>query len=78
MTKPAAVITRFGLKVNEVLPVFSLAVSPTPPKIPKYEGINGSTQGDKNESNPAAKIKKSGRSSTIFVIIVLCYSHVNL
>ena len=78
MTKPAAVTTRFGLKENEVWPYLSVGPSPAPPRILKYEGINGSTQGDKNESNPAAKTKNSGRSSTIFVIIILCYSHVNL
>jgi len=77
-TKPAAVNKRFGLKTGEVCSDLSLALKPTPPKMLKYDGISGSTHGDRNESKPAAKTKNSGRSSTILLIIVLYYTHVNL
>jgi hypothetical protein len=70
-TKPTAVKTRFGLIENELSPDLSLEPNPTPPRILKYEGIKGSTQGERNESSPAAKTKNNESSSTIFVIIVL-------
>jgi hypothetical protein len=63
MTKPIAVMASFGLE--------AFAPSPTPPRMLKYEGINGNTHGDRNESTPAAKTKSRGKSSIIFVIIVL-------
>jgi hypothetical protein len=41
-----------------------------PPTMLRYEGIRGSTQGDRNENNPAPKAKSKERFSVIRLIIV--------
>jgi hypothetical protein len=33
------------------------AIPAVPPKIPRYEGIKGNTQGEKKESSPAANVR---------------------
>jgi hypothetical protein len=51
-TKPTAALIRRGRFPSP---------KPTPPRIPIYEGINGSTHGERNESSPAEKINNSER-----------------
>jgi hypothetical protein len=41
-----------------------------PPTMLRYEGIRGSTQGDRNENNPAPKANKQERFSVIRLIIL--------
>jgi hypothetical protein len=36
-----------------------------PPRMPRYEGIKGRTQGDRNESSPAPKAKSREKFSVI-------------
>ena len=45
--------------------VFELKIS-GPHRLAKYTGTSGSTQGDINEANPAAKAAKSEMSSIIY------------
>jgi len=58
-TKPVAEKKRRNL----ALPSF-LAI-PSPPSMLKYEGIRGSTQGEKNESKPAVKTNNNESPSVI-------------
>jgi hypothetical protein len=44
---------------------FSEFIPPAAPRIPKYDGISGRTQGDKNERSPAAKTSNTKGYSTI-------------
>ena len=46
---------------------------PTPPRMLKYEGINGRTHGDKNESIPAANTNNNEKSVTIYTILFYNY-----
>jgi hypothetical protein len=54
-----------GLGAVNESPGFPPEGTTAPPKKQSQEGIRGSTQGDKNESSPAAKAKKSDRFSVI-------------
>jgi hypothetical protein len=52
------------------VPAMSLGLAPgslglMPPRILRYEGIRGRTQGDRNESSPAPKANNNERFSVI-------------
>jgi hypothetical protein len=44
---------------------------PTPPRMLKYEGIRGNTQGERNDKSPAAKTKKKEKSFAIIIHSIL-------
>jgi len=56
-------IKRFLL--SGLLSVEETAIPPALPRILRYDGINGSTQGEKNERNPALKTNRTEGYSII-------------
>jgi hypothetical protein len=58
-------------RIKLTVPAMSLGLAPgslgliLPPRMPRYEGIRGRTQGDRNESSPAPKAKNKERFSVI-------------
>jgi hypothetical protein len=58
--------------------VFVFLAKPIPPRILKYEGITGSTQGERKDKSPAVKTRNSEGTSVIIFIFILYYSYVNL
>ena len=67
-TKPIAAKRRVGRAAADTLPG---ELMPAPPRMLKYEGIRGSTQGERNDNSPAAKARNSESSAVIIIIFAL-------